>query len=123
MKTMTRKSPNKNIYRFTLYQIDPDICDESRQLLFCSYNSLLQQKKQINPSHYQKVYEGEVTGESRAALDTLWFRFNGFLPADFAGRSMSISDIVVLERNQKQTPFYVDTFGFQKLDRRIKMED
>lgn len=111
------------IYHFALYQIDPDISDEARTYLYASTQDLRRQRKTIDPSFYRKVYEGEVTAECGPipALDLLWLKFNTTsIFKDFTGRSMSVSDIIVLTRNQNSTTYFCDTIGFQRLA--IRME-
>ena len=48
-------------------------------------------------------------------LNSIWEKFNIDHPKDFKGHSLSISDIVVLHQNGKNTAHYVDSIGFQKV--------
>ena len=73
-----------------------------------------QQKLLVNASDYESKYKGELKpGET---LDTLYERFNIHRTDNFTGHSLSVSDVIVLESDGKKTPFYVDSFGFQKLE-------
>ena len=81
---------------------------------FMGTRYIRQQKLPVNISDYESKYRGELRpGET---LDTLYERFNIHLPDDFTGHSLSVSDVIVLESDGKKTPFYVDSFGFQKLE-------
>lgn len=80
---------------------------------FMGTRYIRQQQLPVNVSDYESKYKGELKpGET---LDTLYERFNIHRPDDFTGHSLSVSDVIVLESEGKKTPFYVDSFGFQKL--------
>lgn len=81
---------------------------------FMGTRYIRQQQLPVNASDYESKYKGELKpGET---LDTLYERFNINRPDDFTGHSLSVSDVIVLESEGKKTPFYVDSFGFQKLE-------
>ena len=48
------------------------------------------------------------------ALEELYLTFNLKRPADFRGHSLSVSDVVVLNREGKAGAFYVDRIGFKE---------
>lgn len=63
---------------------------------------------------YDKVYEAEYTGgetETNDILEDLFTIFNISKPEGFKGRSLSVSDIVVVDG----VPYYCDIFGFEKI--------
>ena len=65
------------------------------------------------PSHYEAVYFANTPayfyGMSNAkALEELYLTFNLRRPADFRGHSLSVSDVVVLNREGQAGAFYVD---------------
>ena len=82
---------------------------------------------------YKKVYSGEdeieveVTeqcnvwngGFLRAELNYLYEKFNVNIPEDFKGHSMSVSDIILVERNEVgrtdtfEYAHYCDAFGWE----------
>ena len=66
---------------------------------------------------YDLVYSGdlrEIPGETvRQKLDMLFDTFNHDHPADYSGRSMSISDVIVVNEGSGKTPYYVQTVGFE----------
>lgn len=48
-------------------------------------------------------------------LDNIFERFNIDRPEDFRGHSLSVSDVIVINRGAEITAYYVDSFGFQEL--------
>ncbi len=92
---------------YSLYQIKEHPC--VRDILFRGYEPL----KIRDLAMYRHVYCGSLEpGSPQEALDNLWRKFNLDHPADYTGRSMSVSDIVVLRIDGKTTAHYVDTIGF-----------
>lgn len=75
---------------------------------------------------YELVYSGQlsgldITGEStNAILENIYTRFNIDRPQDFTGRSLSVSDVVVLHKNDSETAHYVDTAGFKDVPEFLK---
>ena len=50
----------------------------------------------VDKDDYEEVYRGEIKeGET---LDTLYEKFNLYHPDDFTGHSMSVSDVIVIEK-------------------------
>ena len=67
----------------------------------------------VDKNDYESVYRGELKeGET---LDTLYEKFNLYHPDDFTGHSMSVSDVIVIEKEHEKTAYYVDSFGFTKV--------
>lgn len=65
---------------------------------------------------YKLVWEGEIevyddTASEEKVLDKLFEQFNVAHPKNYHGRSMSVSDVVVLNG----TMYYCDSFGWQKI--------
>ena len=71
---------------------------------------------QLNKDDYELVYEGEV-GEFRgnATLEALFAQFNTDHPADFTGHSLSVSDVIVISVDGKDTAYFCDSFGFTEM--------
>lgn len=87
---------------------------DGEQYRFWGMNYVQETGLQINVSDYESKYQGELkTGET---LDTLYEQFNLHRPEDFTGHSLSVSDVIVLESGGDKKAFYVDSFGFQKLE-------
>lgn len=68
---------------------------------------------------YQYSDEGPVDFGNEAAvmdlLEKVYTRFNVRHPADFKGHSLSVSDVVVLSKENQRKAFYCDSFGFAEL--------
>lgn len=69
----------------------------------------------VNPDEYETVYTGQIERfwAVDAALEDIFVMFNLNHPADYRGRSMSVSDLVVLEGIGT---YYCDSVGFQKIE-------
>ena len=70
----------------------------------------------IDSDLYDMVYEGQTeVGEDEEAIVTLeylYMKFQGEKPEGYTGHSLSVSDVVVLDG----TAYYVDDYGFEKID-------
>ncbi|MBR3267571.1 MAG: hypothetical protein IKI58_02410 [Oscillospiraceae bacterium] len=68
---------------------------------------------------YDLVYSGalrEIAGDTiQQKLDMLFLRFNVDHPTDYRGRSMSTSDVVVINENGIKTPYYVQPTGYTEM--------
>ena len=49
-------------------------------------------------------------------LDNIYAAFNGEHPSDYTGRSVSVSDVIVLKYNGEVSSHFVDSEGFVELD-------
>ena len=93
---------------------------ETADMRFESFARLEQMGKTPNPDHYEAVYFANTPayfyGMSNVeALEELYLTFNLKRPADFKGHSLSVSDVVVLNREGQAGAFYVDRIGFKEL--------
>ncbi len=82
----------------------------------------------IDPKSYDLVYEGsleeflpEAVGkETNIELELIYERLNSFnspFPEGYNGRSLSVSDVVVLSDNDGQEQaYYCDSVGFKKIE-------
>lgn len=99
------------ISAYSIYQLDRS--DSVDHLRFMSSDWLEKKGFSIDRDNYQMVYAAElVQGET---LDDIYTRFNINHPEDFRGHSLSVSDVVVLHQNGKDTAHYVDSFGFKEV--------
>lgn len=62
---------------------------------------------------YHVVYEGEISGIN--VLDKLFEKFNIDRPEDFNGHSLSVSDLVVLNKDGNDFWYYCDSFGWEDI--------
>ena len=107
------------MYRmFGILQID-DEREENRDKLFVPYSYLEKKHINLDPEDYKMIYADEIfINESEGDdismhdLDKIYEKYNIDFPEDYVGRSMSISDVIMFD----DCAFYVDMFGFHKLD-------
>ena len=73
---------------------------------------------------YELMYEGEV-GEFRgnATLEALFTQFNNDRPDDFFGHSLSVSDVIVISADGKDTAYFCDSFGFTEMPEFFKEKE
>lgn len=72
-------------------------------------------------SEYEVVYVSDLDKDVKNykssginnTLDMLWAKFNSFRPEDYYGRSMSVSDIIVINDKGQKKALYVDSYGFK----------
>ncbi|MGN8963376.1 DUF5688 family protein [Bariatricus sp. HCP28S3_D3] len=103
---------------YDIYQVRSD--DDTRDFCFSSLKTLKHLHLQVDPSNYEKVYSGSVPAldgngnpaETSEVLESLFEKFNLKHPADYRGRSMSVSDVVVLHENGRDTAHFCDSIGF-----------
>ena len=100
---------------FAIYQLKHDI--STRDLRFASMAMVEKTGKKIDRGNYELIYTGKLEQkadlEQHAILEELYARFNLAIPEDFAGHSLSMSDIVALRQSGHISFHYVDTFGFR----------
>ena len=100
---------------FAIYQLKHDI--STRDLRFASMAIVEKTGKKIDRGNYELIYTGKLEQkanlEQHAILEELYARFNLAIPEDFAGHSLSMSDIVTLRQSGHISFHYVDTFGFR----------
>jgi len=97
---------------YSIYQIPAE--EKYSNLLFMTTLDLKFSGDVVYWDNYELVYSGALLpGESQ---DSLWEKFNINHPADYKGRSMSVSDVVVISREGEQKKaYYVDGIGFKEL--------
>ena len=88
---------------------------EHRTLMFASMHFLRKQGILPERRNYRCVYNGELTPELEDP-DEVFRKFNLDIPKDFDGHSLSVSDVIVYEKEGKITALYVDSYGFEELD-------
>lgn len=93
---------------FSIYQIKASA--EMRPYLFHAYSYLRLTGLQVDRANYEYKYTAAL--DDGIEPEDIFARFNLDLPKDFKGRSLSVSDVVVMRRNGQDTAYYVDTVGF-----------
>lgn len=97
--------------QFGIYQIDPE--GKGREYIFLSHGFMDEQEMIIDHEDYRLEYVAPLTEED--TLDSIYERFNIDRPEDFQGHSLSVSDIVVMNRDGEVKAYFVDSFGFAEV--------
>jgi len=96
---------------FSIYQLKPG--DSTRDYRFEPLDTIRNNGLSVKPENYEQVYTAPLTAKDN--LESIYTRFNVDRPADFTGHSLSVSDIVVLHQNGKDTAHYCDRTGFSEV--------
>lgn len=88
---------------------------------FESKEQLEKDEVQLNHEDYELVYEGEIADfKGNATLEAIFTQFNTAHPADFSGHSLSVSDVIVISADSKESAYYCDSFGFVEMPKFFK---
>ena len=93
---------------FTIYQLKGG--PETRDYRYEAYESLQEAGLAVDRQNYDLIYTAPLDGKT--TLEDIYRTFNLDRPADFTGHSLSVSDVVVLNRSGKEEAHYCDSFGF-----------
>lgn len=94
---------------FSIYQIPAGT--EGRDFRYRPYEELQAAGLAVDKNNYALVYTAPLDGKT--SLEDIYRTFNADdRPADFRGHSLSVSDVVVLNRGGKEEAHYCDSFGF-----------
>ena len=96
---------------FSIYQLKGG--NETLDYRFEPLDSIHRNGLSVKPENYELVYEAPLTEKDN--LESIYPRFNVDRPADFTGHSLSVSDIVVLHQDGKDTAHYCDRAGFSEV--------
>ena len=105
--------------RYLIFQLK-DIA-ENAGIMFMNYKWMRDHDELIDRDNYSAVYMGGIKAQPEEAsdadlLEQLYEVFNRKdRPKDFDGRSMSVSDVVVLKRLGVIKVYYVDSIGFKQI--------
>ena len=99
---------------FSIYQINTERDDN--RICFLGLDTLerFQHSKEVDPVLYDRVYDGKLDCNS---LETIYQKFNVDHPADYKGRSLSVSDVVEIRGSDTLNPgfYFVDSIGFKSI--------
>ena len=95
---------------FSIYQLKRG--DETRDLRFEPYDRLTAAGHTVDPANYDLIYSAPLAPGT--SLEAIFTRFNIDHPKDFKGHSLSVSDVVVLHQNGRDTAHYVDSIGYRQ---------
>ena len=102
---------NKENETYELYQLKDT--PECRDLMFLSFDRLSRLGVPVRGSYYNKVCSGTL--KSGEDLDSIYERFNMYHLDDFRGHSLSVSDVIVHHKDNRDQAYYVDSFGFRQM--------
>ena len=97
--------------RYALYQLNTESKDVPYEFMGMDY--VKDHGMEVTAADYKCVYSGIM--QDSVSLDELYSIFNQNHPADFKGHSMSVSDVVIVNRDGDMKAYYVDSFGFADL--------
>ncbi|MCD7885923.1 MAG: YodL domain-containing protein [Lachnospiraceae bacterium] len=113
----------KQTITYEIYQLKQT--EANHKVAFMPLSFLQEKGITVDRERYEMVYNGTVeTSLNEELLDStdcinnidllnqLYLKFNTSQPADFKGHSLSISDVVVINKGGITTAFYVDKIGF-----------
>ena len=97
--------------RFGIYQLKEG--EELRYHHFTNLDLLEKSGLQVEKENYELIYTAPL--QEGQTLDDIFEQFNLFRPEDFTGRSLSVSDIVLIHKNGENHAQYVDSVGFREV--------
>ena len=93
--------------KYTIYQLPVE-----HNNCFMNYNFATKHGGVDFPAYVSK-YTGQVAGQTAGdVLEKLYIMFNVNHPADYKGRSLSVSDLIILE---DVGIFFCDSFGWKEI--------
>ena len=96
-----------DVNQFAVYQLKN--IPENRQIRFRPYSALQEKGIQIQYEDYEQVYLARMQPEDEPG--EIRKRFNEKLPRTFHGHSISVSDVLVLNKDGVVTSYYVEKEG------------
>ena len=106
-----RAAQGEPVGSFSIYQFKGG--NETLDYRFEPLDSIHRNGLSVKSENYELVYEAPLT--EKDDLESIYTRFNVDRPADFTGHSLSVSDIVVLHQDGKDTAHYCDRVGFSEV--------
>lgn len=97
--------------RYAIYQIDKNT--KAKAYLFMCWDFLVSHGMSVDSADYRYIYGGRLSG--RETLEDLFEKFNLSQPETYKGHSLSISDVVVIQRGKYAEAYYVDSIGYVPL--------
>jgi hypothetical protein len=96
---------------FTIYQLKRD--SSTADLRFRSLKDIEAAGLAPHAENYTKVYTAPLA--EGTTLERIFCTFNIERPDDFTGHSLSVSDVVELDKGGEKTAYFVDSQGFKEL--------
>ncbi len=92
------------LHQFAIYQLE--VTPENRSLQFRSWADVQKHNLQVRVENYKQAYLGMALPNDTP--DAIWKRFRDKPPKKFAGRAISVSDVIVYNKDGVTTSYYVD---------------
>ena len=108
-QSVEQETPKEDTFHIYQLKDGPDTIN----YLFASLEQLRRNGRTIDPDNYEQKYSAPL--EENETLEGIYTRFNIDRPADFIGHSLSVSDVVVLERGETVTAYYCDSASFEEV--------
>ena len=94
--------------------------DADPTLRFAAMRYLNRQNIAPSIENYEILYRGNLPEGKRSVpqaelLEQLYQKFNFARPTDYHGHSLSVSDVIMLNQDEKISAHYVDSIGFKEL--------
>ena len=99
--------------KIRIWQIDADL--DENHLMFRDFGFTRTQELGLRKSIYNEVFCGEVDCKT---LEEVYKMFNMNKPEGYKGRSVSVSDVIEVDRESTVEPglYYVDWIGFSRFE-------
>ena len=95
---------------YTVYQLKP----AARRLMFMNMDYHIRRHEPVSIDNYQKIYTGPL--DPKDTLEDLFTKLNmDEKPEGYAGHSLSVSDVVILNRDGASTAHFCDSVGFAEV--------
>lgn len=108
---------------YSIYQLKEN--DDNRHLRFAGFNELENGLADIKAENYYQVYRDKYednidmtkSTEQLSLCNSLYSLLNSDMPMPLGwyGHSLSVSDIITLEKGNIKSAYYVDAIGFKQL--------
>ena len=108
---------------YSIYQLKEN--DDNRHLRFAKFNELENGLADIKAENYYQVYRDKYednidmtkSSEQLSLCNSLYSLLNSDMPMPLGwyGHSLSVSDIITLEKGNIKSAYYVDAVGYKKL--------
>lgn len=104
---------------YAIFQIDEN--GKGREYLFFNMDHIQKKGMAVEGSDYSLVYGGSLGQQE--TLETIYEKFNLDHPGGYTRHSLSVSDVVVLNRGGQASAYFVDSFGYAELPDFIRQRE
>lgn len=107
-----------NESKFGIYQIPLD-SDQARDYMFENMERLEFRGFTVDRNNYELVYTAPLTTQDpMVSCNIIYSTFQGenpIRPNDYNARSVSVSDVIVLQKNGEVSAYFVDSYGYKEI--------